>query len=80
VIKRGDSRHCRSPSGRSVRNFRYLVSSFVRHLQETRSATLGYLETNCKGHMLAMRSSCPILVTLQGSSVILRFTSTRRSC
>ena len=41
------------PSGRSVRNFRYLVSSFVRHLQETRSATLGYLETIVKGHMLA---------------------------
>jgi hypothetical protein len=41
------------PSGRSVRNFRYLVSSFVRHLQETRSATLGYVETIVKGHMLA---------------------------
>jgi hypothetical protein len=41
------------PTGRSVRNFRYLVSSFVRHLQETDSATLGYLETIVKGHMLA---------------------------
>ncbi len=41
------------PSGRSVRNFRYLVTSFVRHLQETRSAALGYLETVVKGHMLA---------------------------
>ena len=41
------------PSGRSVRNFRYLVSSFVRHLQETHSTTLGYLETIVKGHMLA---------------------------
>ncbi len=40
-------------SGRSVRNFRYLVSSFVRHLQETHSAALGYLETVVKGHMLA---------------------------
>jgi hypothetical protein len=41
------------PTGRSVKNFRYLVSSFVRHLQETRSATLGYLETIVKGRMLA---------------------------
>ncbi len=41
------------PSGRSVRNFRYLVSSFVRHLQETSSAALSYLETIVKGHMLA---------------------------
>ena len=41
------------PSGRSVKNFRYLVSSFVRHLQETHSAALGYLETVVKGHMLA---------------------------
>lgn len=40
-------------SGRSVRNFRYLVSSFVWHLQETRSTALGYLETVVKGHMLA---------------------------
>ena len=41
------------PTGRSVRNFRYLVSSFVRHLQEMHAATLGYLETIVKGHMLA---------------------------
>ena len=41
------------PSGRSVKNSRYLVSSFVRHLQETHSAALGYLETVVKGHMLA---------------------------
>jgi len=41
------------PSGRSVKNFRYLVSSFVRYLQETHSAALGYLETVVKGHMLA---------------------------
>jgi predicted RNA-binding protein YlqC (UPF0109 family) len=40
-------------SGRSVRNFRYLVSSFVRHLQETDSVALSYLETVVKGHMLA---------------------------
>lgn len=40
-------------SGRSVKNFRYLVSAFVWHLQETRSAALGYLETIVKGHMLA---------------------------
>ena len=68
------------PSGRSVRNFRDLVSSFVRHLQETRSATLGCLETIVKGHMLADAIFCPSLVPLQGSSTVLRFTSTHRSC
>lgn len=40
-------------SGRSVRNFRYLVSSFIRYLRETNSVALSYLETVVKGHMLA---------------------------
>ena len=41
------------PAGRSVRNFRYLVSSFVWHLQDTASVALNYLETVVKGHILA---------------------------
>lgn len=32
---------------------RYLVGSYIRHLQETHSGALGYLETVLKGHMLA---------------------------
>lgn len=40
-------------SGRSVRNARFLVASFIRHLQETHSASLGHLEMVVKGHMLA---------------------------
>ena len=40
-------------SGRSVRNAKFLVASFIRHLQETHSGALGHLETVVKGHMLA---------------------------
>ncbi len=40
-------------SGRSVKNARFLVASFIRHLQETHAAALGHLETVVKGHMLA---------------------------
>ncbi len=40
-------------SGRSVRNARFLVASFIRHLQETHSAALDYLETVVKGLMIA---------------------------
>src|SRR5215217_7858867 len=41
------------PSGRSVRNARFLVASFIRHLQESHAAPVGHLETVVKGLMLA---------------------------
>ncbi len=36
-----------------VENARFLLASFVRHLQETQAAALDHLETIVKGHMLA---------------------------
>lgn len=38
---------------RPVKHGRFLVATFVRHLQELHGADLGYFETIVKGHMLA---------------------------